>query len=114
MTTKRSGTDLTILASILVVGLQVAPAQSTNRVAISRAGSNYVVSWTNRGTLQAAAVPSGPWQDMLEAPNPMALSPTNTHQFFRSISRWSARSNLLEANSEMSVAELNGRIYVMG
>jgi N-acetylneuraminic acid mutarotase len=114
MAANRSGTDFMILASLLVCGLQLASAQSTSRVALARAGTNYAVSWTNRGTLQAAPAPQGPWRDVLEAPNPTLFAPSNAQQFFRAISRWSTRSNLLEANSEMSVAELDGRIYVMG
>jgi hypothetical protein len=114
MTVKRRGIDLVIGASVLVFGLETAFPQSTSRVSIARAGTNYTVSWTNRGTLQAAALPYGPWQDILEAPNPVTVRPTNAQQFFRAISRWSTRSNLLDANSEMSVAELDGRIYVMG
>jgi N-acetylneuraminic acid mutarotase len=114
MAAKGHGIDLMMVASLLIFGLQTGSSQSTSRVAIATAGTNYVVSWTNRGTLQAGAVPQGPWLDVLEAPNPMAVGPTNARQLFRLISRWSTRSNLLEANSEMSVAELDGRIYVMG
>jgi N-acetylneuraminic acid mutarotase len=106
---------------ILLVGTLAAPAlqpafsQTSNAVLrISKTASNGVVSWTNRGTLQFATVPGGAWQDMLEAPNPSSIGFSNARQFFRLISRWSTRSNLLEANSEMAVAELDGKIYVMG
>lgn len=104
-----------ITACLLAAGLEVVFGQSTNRVvAISRTASNCVVSWTGRGTLQSSSVPQGEWRDALEAPNPLSFAPTNTQELFRVISRWGTRSNLLEANSEMSVAELDGRIYVMG
>jgi N-acetylneuraminic acid mutarotase len=106
---------LLITACLLAVGLETTSAQSTNRVvAISRAGGNCVVSWTNRGTLQSATVLQGAWRDVLGASNPLTFTPTNAQELFRVISRWGTRSNLLEANSEMSVAELDGRIYVMG
>src|SRR5687767_13136227 len=81
------------------------------RVAISRSPTNVSVSWTGRGTLQSSLVVTGAWKDMHEAPNPSRLAPTNQSRFFRAITRWSTRSNLLEANSEMSVAELDGKIY---
>jgi N-acetylneuraminic acid mutarotase len=84
------------------------------RLAISKSPTNVTVSWTGRGTLQTAAAVTGPWKDLHEAPNPSRFLPTNQARFFRAISRWSTRSNLLEANSEMAVAELDGKIYVMG
>jgi hypothetical protein len=87
--------------------------QTTNHVSISRAQTNVTVSWTGRGTLQSSTS-LALWQDLLEATSPLTVSPTNASQFYRSISRWSTRSYLLEANSEMSVAELDGNIYVMG
>src|SRR6185503_18042162 len=90
-------------------------AQTTNlRVNVSTTLTNIVVTWTNRGTLQAAPDPQGPWQDILEAPNPYRSPGTNGDEYFRAITRWSTRRNLLEANSEMGVAELNGKIYVIG
>jgi hypothetical protein len=72
------------------------------------------LSWTGRGTLQSADTPLGTWRDVLEAPNPFPLVRSNAQEYFRIISRWGTRSNLLEANSEMGVAELDGKIYVMG
>ena len=109
--------QFTRVCLLAVVGLfalstNVAFAQTTSRVSIARGPTNLTVSWT-RGTLQSsAALPV--WRDVLEATSPWSVSPTNAGQFYRSISRWSTRSSLLEANSEMSVAELNGNIYVMG
>ena len=103
---------LAVIVGSLPVFTNVALAQTINRVSISRGPTNLTVSWT-RGTLQAgSSLPV--WRDVLEATSPLSVSPTNTSQFYRSISRWSTRSNLLEANSEMSVAELDGNIYVMG
>jgi uncharacterized protein (TIGR03437 family) len=43
------------------------------------------------------------------AANALAIAPT-----LPSPAQWGRRANLIEANSEMSVAELNGRIYVLG
>jgi N-acetylneuraminic acid mutarotase len=83
-------------------------------LAVSKTASNVVLSWTGRGTLQSATASQGLWQDVLEAPNPFLISPSNAQQFFRGISRWSRRASLLESNSEMAVAELDGKIYVMG
>jgi len=92
-----------------------ASAQTTNAgLRITRTSSNLIVSWTARGTLQSTSVPNGAWRDMLEAPNPFSTASTNDQRFFRTISRWSTRGRLLEANSEMSVAELDGKIYVIG
>lgn len=83
-------------------------------IAIFRTPTNVTVSWTNRGTLQAASAIGEGWRDSHETPSPARFMPTNQGLFFRTISRWNTRSNLLEANSEMAVAELDGRIYVMG
>lgn len=90
-------------------------AQNTNGpAAISITASNLIVTWPGIGSLQSAPSPAGPWQDILEAGKPQGIAPTKDQQFFRVISRWRARANLIEANSEMGVAELNERIYVLG
>lgn len=90
-------------------------AQLSNAtIRISKTPTNLFVSWSGRGTLQSATAVNGPWQDELEAGNPLATTPTNAQRFFRTISRWSTRASLVESNSEMAVAELNGKIYVMG
>jgi N-acetylneuraminic acid mutarotase len=81
---------------------------------ISKTASNVLVSWTGVGTLQSAAVPAGAWRDILEAPRPFPRSPTNSQEYFRVVSRWSTRAILPEANSEMGVTELDGKIYVLG
>src|SRR5688572_7583610 len=101
------------LISLGTASLEIAGQTSEARVAISATNTNVVVSWNGRGTLQSADSP-GQWTDILEASNPFITRPTNTHQFFRGISRWSTRRPLLEANSEMAVAELEGKIYVLG
>lgn len=81
---------------------------------ISKTASNLLVSWTGIGTLQTSPAAGGDWEDILEASSPQSVAPTNKQEFLRVISRWSSRANLIEANSEMGVAELNGKIYVMG
>ena len=81
---------------------------------ISKTASNLLVSWTGIGTLQSAPTLTGSWRDILEAGSPRSIAPTNAQQFFRVISRWSTRADLIEANSEMGVAELDGKIYVLG
>src|SRR6185369_1377629 len=81
---------------------------------ISKTTSNLLLSWTGSGTLQSAPMVVGPWRDILEASSPFGTRPTNELEFFRVVSRWSTRANLIEANSEMGVAELNGKIYVLG
>jgi len=104
-----------LVVLVPLLALQISSAQDTNSsLSIFKTNSNVAVSWTGRGTLQSASTSLGPWRDVLEAPNPSTLSPSNSHEFFRVISRWNTRSNLLEANSEMAVAELDGKIYVMG
>ncbi|HKS37717.1 MAG TPA: kelch repeat-containing protein [Verrucomicrobiae bacterium] len=106
---------LALAGGILTSVIQTAFGQTTDAtLAIFRNTGNVIVSWTGSGTLQSATVPQGPWQDVLEAPNPFAATPSNTHGFYRTISRWGTRSDLLAANSEMAVAELNGKIYVIG
>jgi hypothetical protein len=56
-----------------VILAPVAPSvcgQTTNfSLRIARSNPNVTVAWTNRGTLQSAASPAGPWRDVLEAPN---------------------------------------------
>ncbi len=92
-----------------------ATAQNTNGpAAISKTASNLLVSWSGVGTLQSSAIAGGAWRDVIEASNPRAITPINAPEFFRVISRWSNRASLIEANSEMGVAELNGKIYVLG
>jgi N-acetylneuraminic acid mutarotase len=104
-----------LIATFLALTSQPSSGQLTNfSLRIARANTNVTVAWTNRGTLQSALTPSGAWRDVLEAPNPSTRPPNNAHEFYRVISRWGTRSNLLEANSEMAVAELDGKIYVMG
>jgi len=100
---------------LLSLALQNAFGQTPNpSIRIFNTNENVAVAWTGRGTLQSTATPAGPWLDVFEAPNPSTFSPSNVHEFFRVISRWGTRSNLLETNSEMAVAELDGKIYIMG
>src|SRR5262245_40620149 len=87
------------------------PAQAT--LAIARTPTNVVVSWTG-GTLQSADAAGGPWVDLLGSTNPWRMPPADERQFYRVISRWSTRAQLIDANSEMAVAELDGKIYVLG
>jgi N-acetylneuraminic acid mutarotase len=104
-----------IVAGATLVTARVATGQAGNgSVRIVPAPNGVTISWTNRGTLQSALAVTGDWRDLLEAPNPVTRSLGNSREFYRTINRWSTRSNLLEANSEMAVAELDGRIYVMG
>jgi hypothetical protein len=104
-----------LVAMCMAAPLHLAFSQTSNvLLRISRTPTNVVVSWTNRGTLQSSRVLGGAWQDVLEATNSFKLAPSNAREFFRVISRWSTRSNLLEANSEMAIVELDGKIYVMG
>jgi len=83
-------------------------------VTLSRTSSNLLVSWTGVGSLQSSTNAAGLWEDVLEASSPLGTSATHAQGFFRVISRWSTRANLIAANSEMGVAELNGKIYVLG
>jgi N-acetylneuraminic acid mutarotase len=81
---------------------------------IARTTTNVLVSWTGIGTLQSARELAGAWNDVLEAPRPFPRSPTNAQEYFRVVTKWSTRAVLPEANSEMGVAELDGKIYVLG
>ena len=104
-----------LVASFLALARDTSFGQATNAsLRILRTNSHVAVSWTGRGTLQSAATLPGPWRDVLEVSSPGTFSPSNAHEFFRVLSRWGTRSNLLEANSEMAIAELDGKIYVMG
>jgi N-acetylneuraminic acid mutarotase len=106
---------LLLIGVFVTLALEDAFSQTSNfTLRISRTPTDVVVAWTNRGTLQSATTMGGAWRDALEATNSFRVAPSNAQEFFRGISRWSTRSNLLEANSEMAVAELNGKIYVMG
>lgn len=92
-------------------------AQGTNALLTIRPESNaWVISWTGRSTLQTAIGTPTEWLDVLGATSPYRVFRTNQApaQVFRAISRWGRRANLLEANSEMSVAELDRKIYVFG
>ncbi|MBI4663106.1 MAG: kelch-like protein [Verrucomicrobia bacterium] len=82
--------------------------------AIRKNGDNLVVTWTGTGTMQVSPSLAGPWQDILEARSPFGAPLTDGQKFFRVISRWNKRAKLIEANSEMGVAELNGKVYVIG
>lgn len=104
---------LSLLAPLLTSSLAIAQ-NIHGPAAISKTATNLFVSWTGIGTLQSAPTVAGSWQDILEAGSPRSIAPTNAQQYFRVISRWSTRTNLIEANSEMGVAELNGKIYVLG
>src|SRR5262245_34542645 len=102
-------------ALVFLLTAWFAAAENTNGPAnISNTTSNRLVSCPGIGTLQSSPTLTGSWQDVLEATSPQSVAPTNAQQFFRVISRWSKRANLIEANSEMGVAELNGKIYVLG
>src|SRR5262245_857476 len=93
----------------------VALSQSSNAlVSLTRSGTNLQLSWTGQWTLQSASALPGVWQDVLEAPHPMTVAPTNPTQLFRVINRWGARAGLPASNSELAVAELNGKIYLCG
>ena len=102
------------LLGLTMVGATTASAQTTLRV--GRQTNAVAVSSVGRGTLQAAGSVAGPWRDLVGVTNPFIVYRTNqaAAEFFRAISRYATRSNLLEANSEMSVTELNGEIYVLG
>jgi len=92
-----------------------AVAQGTGtRLAIVRSPTNLVVSWTGGGTLQSAAEADGPWLDLLESANPWRTTSAGLRQFYRVVRRWDTRAQLIDANSEMAVAELDGKIYVLG
>src|SRR5688572_25914113 len=113
MTLQQHTQCLSLLAFLLTSSLAI--AQNTNGPAtISKTASNLLVTWTGIGSLQSAPIGAGPWQDILEASSPRSITATNSQRFFRVISRWNTRANLIEANSEMGVAELNDKIYVLG
>ncbi len=104
-----------VLATLVVVAPSNLLAQSPGaRLAIARTQTNLVVSWTGGGTLQSAVAAGGPWLDLLESTNPWRVTQVGGRQFYRVISRWGTRASLIESNSEMAVAELDGRIYVLG
>jgi N-acetylneuraminic acid mutarotase len=83
-------------------------------LAITNNAGELILSWSGSGTPQSATELAGPWQDLPGKGSPLTVSATNRQQFFRVIHRWETRAPLLEANSEMGVAELAGRIYVLG
>jgi len=90
----RIGVCLLILVCQVGVSSNTAVAQTTSRVGIARGPTNLTLSWT-RGTVQSATSLTL-WRDVLEATSPFTVAPTNASQFYRAISRWSTRSNLLE------------------
>src|SRR5262245_15057503 len=100
--------------AILLIACPALAQNSNMTIQISRTPTNLAASWTGRGTLQSASGVNGPWVDELEAVNPFLTLVTNRQRFFRTISRWNTRASLIASNSEMAVAELNGKIYVCG
>jgi len=113
MNPKRHTQCLSLLALLLTSSLALAQ-NIYGPATISKTSTNLLVSWTGIGSLQSSSALTGSWQDILEAASPRPIPPTNAHQYFRIISRWNTRANLIDANSEMGVAELNGKIYVLG
>jgi N-acetylneuraminic acid mutarotase len=111
---KRELERFAVVIGLLLTAWSAAAQNIHGPAAIAKTTTNLVVTWTGIGTLQSSPIPAGPWQDILEASSPFGTPPTNAQRFFRVISRWSTRANLIEANSEMGVAELNGKIYVLG
>jgi len=108
---------LKIIGAVLffVLAVSESTGQVTNvSLRVFRTNTATAVSWQGRGTLQSAEMPPGPWRDELEAASPFTVQPGTPREFFRVINRWGSRSNLLAANSEMAVAGLGGKIYVMG
>jgi hypothetical protein len=81
---------------------------------ISTMNGEAAVSWNGLGSLQTSPDLSPSWTDVLEAASPHSVPLTSARQFFRVISHWGTRSQLLEANSEMAIAEWGGKIYLMG
>jgi len=100
----------------LLIGLSL-PSSLLSQVDLSveRESNDVVLSWNDGGVLQTSTSLTD-WETMLNSPSPLSLPLANllNRQFFRVTSIWGTRSDLLEANSEMSVAELNGKIYVLG
>ncbi|HMP82830.1 MAG TPA: kelch repeat-containing protein [Verrucomicrobiota bacterium] len=89
-------------------------AQSNAVVSIEDSFCGVEVSWNGVGTLQSAPTSGGFWREILEAGNPFCTTALDEQRFFRVINRWATRANLLTNNSEMGVAELDGKIYVLG
>ncbi len=54
-------------------------------LSVAQAGTNVVVSWTGKGTLQAAPTPGGAWHDVTGAANPWVIGPgaLGQDQFYR-------------------------------
>ena len=103
------------MVAALLIGASTGFGQSTDfGLRVSTINDNAVLSWNGLGSLQTSPDLSPGWTDVLEATSPVSVPITNGRQFFRVITHWSTRSNLIEANSEMAVAELNGKIYVIG
>jgi hypothetical protein len=101
--------------TVFALGLHAGFGQPTLPVLrIAKTTNDIELSWSGRGMLQSAPAMAGPWTNRFEVENPLRITPEHSQQFYRVIQRWSTRSNLLDANSEMAVAELDGKIYVMG
>jgi N-acetylneuraminic acid mutarotase len=107
--------SITLAAIFVLSAVPEGISQTTNGLlSISKSAANVTLSWNGGGSLQSAAGFSGPWRDILETPNPTTLGTTNAQQFFRVLHRWATRGNLLQPNSEMAVAQLGQKIYVLG
>jgi len=109
--------SLAISACILLLASVRVSAQDAPVILdVTRTSENVVVSWTGAGILQSAHSVTGNWEDYFDATSPFAVPSSGqaSGQFFRVINRWSKRAALIEANSEMGAAELDGLIYVLG
>ncbi|MCX6926902.1 MAG: hypothetical protein NT154_27400, partial [Verrucomicrobia bacterium] len=52
-------------------------------LSVQRTGNGLNISWTGSGVLQTATNVSGPWSDILNAPNPYPVQTTGSRAFYR-------------------------------
>jgi N-acetylneuraminic acid mutarotase len=102
------------MTAFLLFGADTGWGQTDYRLSMTTIDDNAVVSWDGRGSLQSSTDLLSDWTDAIEATSPFPVPLESPRRFFRVISHWSTRANLLEANSEMAVAQLDGKIYVLG
>jgi hypothetical protein len=95
-------------------GGRVAGQATDFGLGMSTAGNTVSLTWNGRGALQSSDDLNSGWTDHLEATTPFEAPISGMRRFFRVVSHWGTRSTLPEANSEMAVGAVNGKIYVAG
>ena len=100
---------------MLIIGIIPSTIYGQQDLHLTRDVGEIVLSWEDGSVIQSSTSLND-WETMLNSPSPLKLATADQlgSQFFRLTPTWETRADLLNANSEMSVAQLNGKVYVLG